>query len=160
MLTRSHTFLTGLVGAGIGTSLSPPLHEREAAELGLRYAYRTLDIDVLGTGVGALLARAREAGYDGLNVTHPCKQVVLEHLDAVDDDAAALGAVNTVVLRDGRATGHNTDAIGFAESVERGLPDARLDHVVLLAAGGAGSALAHALRHRLGAGELTIVDAD
>ena len=48
MLTRSDTFLTGLIGAGIGSSLSPPLHEREAAELGLRYAYRTLDIDVLG----------------------------------------------------------------------------------------------------------------
>jgi shikimate dehydrogenase len=159
MLTRSNTFLTGLIGAGIGTSLSPALHEREAAELGLRYAYRTLDIDVLHAGVGELLARALEAGYDGLNVTHPCKQAVLEHLDEIDDDAAALGAVNTVVIRDGRMTGHNTDATGFAESVERGLPGARLDRVVLLGAGGAGSALAHALRG-LGVGELTVVDPD
>src|SRR2546423_13839758 len=85
-LTRSDTFLTGLIGSGIGTSLSPLLHEREAAELGLRYAYRTLDIDVLGLGVGELLARAREAGYDGLNVTHPCKRSVVEHLDDLDDD--------------------------------------------------------------------------
>ena len=86
MLTRSDTYVTGLIGAGIGTSLSPPLHEREAAELGLRYAYRTLDIDVLGAaGVGELLARAREPGYDGLNVTHPCKQLVLEHLDELSD---------------------------------------------------------------------------
>ena len=59
MLTRSDTFLTGLIGAGIGTSLSPPLHEREAAELGLRYAYRTLDIDVLGLAASASCSRAR-----------------------------------------------------------------------------------------------------
>src|SRR4051794_29687831 len=159
MLTRTDTFLAGLIGAGIGTSLSPPLHEREAAELGLRYAYRTLDVDVLQRGVGELLARARAAGYAGLNITHPCKQEVLDHLDEVDADAEAIGAVNTVVIRDGRATGHNTDATGFAESVRRFLPDARLDRVVLLGAGGAGSALAHALRG-LGTTDLTIADAD
>src|SRR6185312_7312663 len=101
MLTRSDTYLTGLIGSGIGTSLSPPLHEREAAELGLRYEYRTLDVDVLGIELGELLARARDAGYDGLNVTHPCKTGVLEHLDELDADAAAIGAVNTVVIRDG-----------------------------------------------------------
>jgi shikimate dehydrogenase len=159
MLTRTDTFLTGLIGAGIGTSLSPPLHEREAAELGLRYAYRTLDVDVLREDAGELLARAREQGDDGLNVTHPCKQAVLEHLDELDAGAEAIGAVNTVVLRDGRATGHNTDATGFAESVRRFLPGARLDRVVLLGAGGAGSALAHALRG-LGVKELAIADAD
>ena len=159
MLTRSDTFLTGLIGSGIGSSLSPPLHEREAAELGLRYAYRTLDIDVLDVGVGELLARARDRGYDGLNVTHPCKTAVLEHLDALDDNAAAIGAVNTVVIRDGHTTGHNTDATGFAENLRRGLPGAGMEVVVLLGAGGAGSALAHALR-RLGAGELVIVDSD
>jgi shikimate dehydrogenase len=157
MLTRSDTFVTGLIGSGIGTSLSPPLHEREAAELGLRYAYRTLDIDVLGLGVRELLSRARDAGYDGLNVTHPCKTAVLEHLDELDDLAAAIGAVNTVVIRDGHTTGHNTDAVGFAENVERGLPGARMKRVVLLGAGGAGSAVAHALR-RLGVEELVIVD--
>jgi shikimate dehydrogenase len=159
MLTRSNTYLVGLIGAGIGTSLSPPLHECEAAELGLRYAYRTLDLDALDADVGELLARAVDAGYDGLNVTHPVKQAVIEHLDELDDDAAAIGAVNTVVIRDGRTGGHNTDATGFAESVRRGLPGARLDRVVLLGAGGAGSALAHALRH-LGVRELLVADAD
>src|SRR3954447_2910268 len=159
MLTRSNTFLTGLIGAGIRGSLSPPLHEREGAALGLRYAYRTLDTDVLGAGVGELLADAREQGYDGLNITHPWKQAVLAHLDELDDDAAALGAVNTVVIRAGRTSGHNTDATGFAESVERGLPGAALGRVVLLGAGGAGSAVAHSLRE-LGCRELAIFDAD
>ena len=63
------------------------------------------------------------------------------------------------MIRDGRTTGHNTDATGFAESVRRGLPGAGMERVVLLGAGGAGSALAHALR-RLGVEELVIVDAD
>jgi shikimate dehydrogenase len=159
MLTRSNTFLTGLIGAGIRGSLSPPLHEREAGALGLDYAYRTLDTDVLHADVAELLSRALDEGYDGLNVTHPWKQAVLAHLDELDDDAAALGAVNTVVIRDGHTTGHNTDATGFAESVERGLPGAALHRVVLLGAGGAGSALAHALRG-LGVEDLVIVDAD
>src|SRR4051794_9260191 len=160
--TRPGTFQVGLIGAGIGTSLSPALHEREAAELGLRYVYRTLDIAELGVApddAGELLAQARAAGFDGLNVTHPCKQLILEHLDELSPDAAALGAVNTVVLRAGRATGHNTDTTGFAESLARGLPDARLGRVVLVGAGGAGSALAYALLG-LGCGELWICDRD
>jgi quinate/shikimate dehydrogenase (NAD+) len=159
MLTRTDTYLTGLIGAGIGTSLSPPLHEREAGALGLRYAYRTLDLERLDARLDELLARAVDAGYDGLNVTHPCKRAVLEHLDELSPDADALGAVNTVVIRDGHTTGHNTDATGFAESVRRGLPGAALDRVVLIGAGGAGSAVAHALRE-LGCGELAIFDAD
>src|SRR6478736_2036464 len=100
--THTRPYLVGLIGAGIGGSLSPALHEHEASCLGLAYAYRVLDIDDLGVA-------ARDAGFDGLNVTHPCKQLVLEHLDALTDEAAALGAVNTVVLRDGRAVGDNTD---------------------------------------------------
>src|SRR6266540_5896741 len=95
--------LVGLIGTGIGTSLSPALHEREAGELGLRYLYRLLDLDVLGRPARDVLAAARLAGYDGLNVTHPAKQLVLEHLDELSPDAAALGAVNTVVFTGGKA---------------------------------------------------------
>jgi shikimate dehydrogenase len=158
----SRGFLVGLIGTGIGPSLTPPLHEREADELGLRYLYRRFDLDELAlppTAVGSLLSAARLAGFDGLNVTHPCKQLVLPHLDELSPDAAALGAVNTVVLRDGRAVGHNTDWSGFARSFDRGLADAALDRVVLLGAGGAGAAVAHALL-TLGAQRLTVVDVD
>jgi shikimate dehydrogenase len=158
----SQGFLVGLVGSGIGPSLTPPLHEREADELGLRYLYRRLDLDQLqkpASAIGEILAAARLAGYDGLNVTHPCKQLVLAHLDELSPDAAALGAVNTVVLRDGRAVGHNTDWSGFARAFDRGLPEAPLDRVVLLGAGGAGAAVAHALL-TLGTRRLTILDMD
>ncbi|MGW3958979.1 shikimate dehydrogenase [Amycolatopsis sp. NPDC005003] len=153
------SYLIGLVGTGIGPSASPALHEREADELGLRYVYRLLDLDVLRRPVADVLAAARLAGFDGLNVTHPAKQAVVAHLDELSPEAAALGAVNTVVFDRGRAVGHNTDATGFARSLTRGLPDARLDDVVLLGAGGAGAAVAHALLS-LGTGRVTVHDVD
>lgn len=151
--------LTGLIGSGIGPSLSPPLHEREAAHHGLNYVYRLLDTDRLGQDVGDLLRTARRFGYDGLNITHPCKQAVIPHLDELSPDAAMLGAVNTVVFDGDRAVGHNTDWTGFAESFARGLPDAPTRRIVQLGAGGAGAAVAHALL-TMGADHVTVVDAD
>ncbi|QFZ20999.1 shikimate dehydrogenase [Saccharothrix syringae] len=154
--------LVGLVGSGIGTSLSPALHEREADELGLRCLYRTLDLTTLGLpadAVGDLVTAARLTGYDGLNITHPCKQVVLDHLDALSPEAAALRAVNTVVFTGGEAIGHNTDLFGFARNLALGLPDAALDRVVLLGAGGAGAAAAHALL-TAGTGTVHVFDVD
>ena len=86
---------------------------------------------------------ARKLGFSGLNVTHPCKQLVVEHLDELSPDAEALGAVNTVFC-DGEAIGHNTDWPGFQENFARGLPDVNIERVVLVGAGGAGTAVAHA----------------
>ncbi|MFI5930802.1 shikimate dehydrogenase [Actinoplanes sp. NPDC051494] len=154
--------LVGLIGAGIGASLSPALHERAADRAGLRLLYQLIDITGLGAApseVGDLLRAARRLGFHGLNITHPCKQEVVRHLDDLSPGAAELRAVNTVVFRDGRATGHNTDRAGFAEGFVRGLPGARLGEVVQLGAGGAGHAVAYAISG-LGAGRLTVVDPD
>jgi len=155
-------YLVGLVGAGIGTSLSPALHERAADRLGLRYLYQLIDLDHLDLGpdaVGSLLAGARRLGFRGLNVTHPCKQAVLPYLDELSDEAAAVEAVNTVVFDGGRAIGHNTDVFGFERSFRRGLGDAATGLVVLLGAGGAGAAVATAML-RLGAARVVVVDPD
>jgi shikimate dehydrogenase len=84
---------------------------------------------------------------------------VIPLLDELSLDARAIGAVNTVVFKDGKRTGHNTDWWGFAESFRRGLPGAALNRVVQLGAGGAGAAVAHALL-TLGAKTLVIVDVD
>lgn len=154
--------LAGLIGAGIQASRTPAMHEREGAEQGLRYVYRLIDLNVLKIGVEALpelLTAAERMGFNGLNITFPCKQAVIPLLSELSEDARALGAVNTVVLKDGRRIGHNTDASGFAEGFRRGLPDVKRDRVVQMGAGGAGSAVAHAAMH-LGVEHLTIFDTD
>jgi len=152
----------GLIGAGIQQSRSPALHEREAKEQGLSLSYELIDLDQLGVGLEALprlLADAKRRGFAGLNITYPCKQAVIPLLDDLSSDARALNAVNTVVMDEGRLVGHNTDWSGFAEGFRRGLPDAKLDRVVQLGAGGAGAAIAHASR-KLGIRSLTIFDID
>jgi shikimate dehydrogenase len=155
-------FLVGLVGIGVGPSLTPALHMAEGKAHGLDYLYRTIDLREIGVAperVGEILTWARALGFDALNVTHPCKQLVIAHLDTVDAAAAALGAVNTVVFDGDRAVGYNTDAPGFATGFAEGLPGAATENVVLLGAGGAGAAVGHALLD-LGADHLTIVDLD
>ncbi len=152
--------LVGLIGAGIQRSLTPALHEEEARQHGLRLHYQLIDLDRAGVGVEALpalLQAARVMGFAGLNITYPCKQAVIALLDELSEQARAMGAVNTVVFERGRAIGHNTDGSGWAWGFRRALPRADLSRVVLLGAGGAGSAIAHAVL-RLGAGELRIVD--
>ena len=162
MKAAQQEFLVGLIGAGIQASRTPGMHEREGAEQGLRYTYKLLDLERLGVGADALpslIANAERDGYAGLNITFPCKQSVLPLLTDLSDDARALGAVNTVVLRDGRRFGHNTDWWGFAESFRRGLPNAKKDRAVQLGAGGAGTAVAHAAL-KLGIGRLAIFDVE
>ena len=162
MSTRTESYLVGLVGDGVLPSLTPPMHEREGDVQGLRYLYRPIDLREIGLpaeSVGDLLRSARTLGFNGLNVTHPCKQLVLEHLDEVALDARRLGAVNTVVIQDGRFVGHNTDFSGFATALATGLPGAKLDRVVQLGAGGAGSAVAYALLSA-GVRTLDLVDVD
>ncbi|MDQ4109948.1 MAG: shikimate dehydrogenase [Actinomycetota bacterium] len=156
------SFLVGLIGAGVGPSLSPALHMREGFEHGLSYVYKTLDITELGVpaeGVGDLMREARRLGFDALNITHPCKELVIEHLDRLDETAAQLGAVNTVVFTDEGAVGYNTDTTGFGHALRTGMPGAPLGTVVQLGAGGAGSAVAHALVAQ-GACRLFIADMD
>ena len=156
------SFLVGLIGAGIGGSLTPAMHEREGRELGHNYVYRRIDLTELGLTPEALpelLLAAQRMGFDGLNITYPCKQAVIPLLDELSDDARALGAVNTVLFRGGKRIGHNTDWSGFSRAFKRGLPDVSLGAVVQLGAGGAGAAVAHAAL-MMGARELTLFDVD
>jgi shikimate dehydrogenase len=156
------SYLIGLIGTGIQGSLTPAMHMQEAEALGFRHIYRLIDLTVLGPGTDALpdlLTAAERMGFNGLNITHPCKQLVLPLLHELADDARAIGAVNTVVFKDGKRVGHNTDASGFAAAFRRGLADVRLARVVQLGAGGAGCAVANAALG-LGIGQLELVDTD
>ena len=152
-------FLVGLIGSGISASRSPEIHEREGRALGLQVFYHLMDLNAATNDLPALLNAAQTAGFAGVNITHPCKQAVMPLLDEMTDEALVIGAVNTVVFLQGRRCGYNTDCYGFAQSFRRGLADARLDSVLLVGAGGAGSAAAYAIS-ALGAGCLHLYDKD
>jgi shikimate dehydrogenase len=152
--------LCGLIGAGIQRSLAPALHEEEARHHGLRLHYQIIDLAAAGAGVEALpglIGAVRMIGFRGLNITFPCKQAVIPLVDALSAEARTIGAVNTVVREGGRLVGYNTDASGWSWGFQRALPRADLSRVVLLGAGGAGAACAHAVL-ALGAERLIVVD--
>lgn len=156
------TIQTGLIGRGIALSRTPAMHIREASAQGFSCDYRLFDMDTPefdGIRLAALLDRIAGEGYAGVNVTYPFKIEIIPFLDDLSANAAAVGAVNTVVLRDGRRVGHNTDLWGFAESFRRGLGEASRNRVLLMGAGGAGVAVAHALAD-CGAVHLSIHDTD
>ncbi|HEY5711567.1 MAG TPA: shikimate dehydrogenase [Allosphingosinicella sp.] len=152
----------GLIGSSIQSSRTPLMQNAEGAAQGLHYRYDLFDLDRIPGGplaLPTLLDELEAAGYVGVNVTHPCKQQVIEHLTDLSPESEVIGAVNTVLFNDGRRAGHNTDWVGYAEAFGRTLPGASLEKVVLLGAGGAGAAVAYAL-FRLGAGRVTVVDVD
>src|SRR5271156_3208620 len=156
------SLLLGLIGSAIGQSKAPALHEDEARAQGVACAYRLIDLDVLNLAtidLPDLLQAAERFGFNGLNITHPCKQTIMPLLQELSPEAAWLGAVNTVVLQGGRRIGHNTDWSGFAESFRRGMPGVTLGQAVQFGAGGAGVAVAYALM-TLGMAHLAIVDTE
>jgi shikimate dehydrogenase len=161
-VTQNNAVLAGLIGAGIQASRTPALHEHEGDAQGLRYLYRLIDLDQLKLDSSALpdlLMAAERMNFTGLNITFPCKQSIIPLLDELSPEAHGIGAVNTVVLKDGKRIGHNTDCLGFAEGFRRGLQGVALEHVVQMGAGGAGAAVAHALLSE-GVQRLSIFDVE
>lgn len=150
--------LIGLLGAGVGPSLTPLMHELEGARHGMHYVYRTVEVDD-PRGVGELIDTARRLGFDGLNVTHPLKQAVVAVLDDLSATAREVVAVNTIVFTDAGVVGHNTDVTAFRSAFTESFPGVRPGHALLLGAGGGGAAVAAALAE-LGIDRLTVVDTD
>jgi shikimate dehydrogenase len=155
-------YMAGLIGASIQHSSSPAMHMDEARSLGFQVSYELFDLDLVAGGSEALpevLAAAEARGLAGVNVTYPAKQAVIPLLHELSPEARALHSVNTVLFRDGKRIGHNTDWWGFAESFRRGLPEVSMQRVVLVGAGGAGAAVGYAAL-QLGTRELCIYDTD
>jgi shikimate dehydrogenase len=153
-------FLLGLIGSPIMSSAAPFMHEAAAEALGLRAHYRL--IDVAGAdegGLRAMLEGVRLLGFSGVNVTFPYKEAVVPLLDALSPGAAAIGTANTVVVRDGKLTGHNTDSTGFARAFKAVLGSPGEAPVALIGAGGVGRAIGFALAE-LGARTLHLFDSD
>lgn len=141
----SKKLLTGLIGAPIAHSASPAMHERAAEALGLRGHYQLIEVaGADAAGLSTMLEGVRRLGFAGVNVTYPYKEAVVPLLDALAPGAAAMGAVNTVVVRDNRLTGHNTDTTGFARAVAPLLASSG-NAIAVIGAGGVGKAIAFAL---------------
>jgi shikimate dehydrogenase len=159
-ISTNRRFLTGLIGYPIAHSASPAMHERAADALGARCHYHL--IEVAGAGreeLRALLDGIRRLGFAGVNVTFPYKEAVIELLDDLSPGAASIGAVNTVVVRDNKLTGHNTDTTGFARAVTGLVTGSGHGPVAVIGAGGVGKAIAFALAG-LGVSELRLFDTD
>lgn len=152
--------VVGLIGRGIGQSRSPRIHEAESAACGFPLAYRLVDFSALGRGDDELESIVRlfaGLGFSGCNVTFPFKQSAMSLCDSRSDAAEVLGAVNTLVFRDGRIHGENTDWLGFSWLIEREIGSVAGMVVAQIGAGGAGSATAYALA-RLGVAKVKLFD--
>ncbi|MFB6266676.1 MAG: shikimate dehydrogenase [Halodesulfurarchaeum sp.] len=135
----------GLVGNPVGHSLSPPMHEAafEARELDATYV--TFEPDE--SDLSAAIEGAAALGIEGLNVTIPFKEAVLE-LVTPTETARRIGAVNTIDLTGPRATGYNTDAAGARRALAHHDVSLAGSDVVILGAGGAARAVAFAVAER------------
>jgi shikimate dehydrogenase len=147
----------GIVGYPVAHSLSPVIHGYWREKYGIGGSY-----DVIKTPPGELtatIARMKREGYDGASVTIPHKRAVMEACDRLDDSAAKVGAVNTLVFEDGGVRGMNTDAYGFCESLREGAPGHDFDFApaLVLGAGGAARAVVYGLQ-QMGVSQLRIAN--
>ena len=146
----------GIIGYPIGHSMSPVFQQAALDECGIDARY--VAYQVAPEEVEEFINGLRQPGAKGINVTVPHKLAVMPFLDEIDDWATEAGAVNTIVNRDGRLTGHNTDGYGFLRALREGAgfePQGR--RTLILGAGGAARGVVLALA-REGVGELTIAN--
>jgi len=150
------TRLCFILGRPIAHTLSPTMHNAAFAALALPYVYLPWAVPPEGLGAATAAFRAME-NFAGANVTVPHKEAIRVHLDALSPEAEGIGAVNTVIPRDGRLLGHNTDGVGFIASLREGGTDPRGARVLLLGAGGGAKGVAYALAAE-GAAEITVAN--
>ena len=152
--------LLGLIGAPIAHSAAPAMHEAAGAATGIRVHYQLIEVPGADAALlRSLLEGVRRMGFAGVNVTFPYKEAVLPLLDAIAPEAAPIGAVNTVVAKNGKLTGYNTDTTGFARAITEDIAVPAAGPVALVGAGGVGRAAGFALS-RLGVPDLRILDRD
>lgn len=144
------TRITGIIGSPVGHSASPAMHNRAFAVLGLDAVYLPFEVQDLATFISRMVRPdTRELDWDlrGLSVTIPHKREIIPLLDEVNETAGRIGAVNTVVIDDGRLTGYNTDIQGAIEPLEKACT-LRGRSCGVIGSGGAARAIVHGLVER------------
>ncbi len=137
-----------LIGQGIALSKTPAMHEAEGRVQGLDYRYDLMDTDdpaLTDFSLAEILRNAHGSGYRGVNITHPFKQQVIDHVDVLDAAVQQIGAANTVVFDENKRLAYNTDYSGFKKAFSLHVQRFSASRVLLLGAGGAGTAVALAL---------------
>jgi len=132
----------GLIGKTLSHSFSKQFFSSKFAKEGLPDSYENIELEAISM-VSEILLKGE---FSGLNVTIPYKQSILPFLDELSPEAEQIGAVNTVVLRDGKSIGHNTDAHGFHQSIKPFLTN-KHERALLLGTGGASLAVAYVLKN-------------
>ena len=152
------TKIIGLIGKPLAHSTSPAFQQAALDHCGVDARYELWEAEA--EALPDVVERMRRGDCLGANVTIPHKERIIDLLDALDPLAERIGAVNTVINRDGRLRGHNTDILGFVQALRRdGDFDPRGCHAVVLGAGGAARAVAVALIDG-GAASLIVTDID
>ncbi|SFK05931.1 shikimate dehydrogenase [Brevibacillus centrosporus] len=155
-MITSKTQLVGLFGHPVSHSQSPMMQNAAFSETGLGYAYAAFDVEP--DNLEDAVAGIRALGLKGINVTIPHKVAIMPMLDEIDPLAKRIGAVNTVVIEDGRLIGYNTDGMGYVRSLveETGI-ELEQQIVTMVGAGGAARAVAFTLAEK-GVKEIRIIN--
>ena len=132
----------GVLGCPVGHSVSPELHNTICEITGYNFYYDKFEVKP--EELKERFDEFKQSGFNGLNITVPHKEKVMELLDEIDEDACKVGAVNTVLFKGDKACGYNTDVFGFAESLRRANFELKGKKVLIIGAGGAAKGVAHA----------------
>jgi shikimate dehydrogenase len=154
-MINGQTKIFGILGRPVAHSLSPAMHNAAFRHLGINAAYVAFPVMDLAQAVSGL----RGLGIGGVSVTIPFKEEIIPLIDALAPQAASIGAVNTVVNRDGWLTGYNTDWLGAMTALTAKI-SLKGQHVLILGAGGASRAIAYGIIQAGGRVSLTDLDAD
>jgi len=154
LVISGKTRVCGVIGDPIEHTLSPIMHNAAFKALKLDFAF--LAFKVKAADVEKAVSGMRALGINGLNVTMPHKSAVINYLDEVDQAAKAIGSVNTILNKDGRLFGFNTDGVGALQALRENGVEPRGKKVLLLGAGGAARAIAYTLARE--ADELVILN--
>jgi len=145
------TTLYGVIGHPVAHSLGPLMHNHALQAAGINGVYLAFDVIDLAEAVSGI----RSLGIRGVSVTIPHKVAIMDHLDVIDDTAAKIGAINTVVHREGKLVGYNTDAEGAMSALSE-KTDIDDRDVLIVGAGGAARAIGFGVKGR--GGRLHIVN--
>lgn len=140
MQITGQTKIVGIIGDPIKHSRSPQIHNAAIAVLGLDYVYVPFHVEP--DDLGAAIEGFKATNVVGINVTIPHKQNVIPYLDEISREATLIGAVNTLIFKDGAISGENTDAPGFLQAMqEDGLDVPQGGAAVIIGAGGSARAV-------------------